>query len=154
MGIILIYLVQSCQSSKQSTTSGLTSRLIWTSSPCSLSQMSLNDRRGLLCSAKPTGLSKPASLGHQPSTMRTHCPFHCRVTSGNWLKSLLRKWSFLLDLFLGFPRSVQKVRQTKKCSQVFRVILHKFKSSGHGNKRRRWGEWLCACAATYTKIKC
>lgn len=119
MGIILIYLVQCCQTSNQSTTSGLTSWLIWTSSSCSLSQSSHNDRRGLLHSAKPTGLSKPDSLGHQPSTMRTHSPSHCRVTSGNWLNSLIRKWQLSPR---PFPRVSQRWPRSKTNQEMLTCL--------------------------------
>lgn len=116
MGIILMYLVQSCQTSNQSTKSGLTSWLIWTGSSCSLSQSSHNDRRGLLHSAKPTGLSKSASFGHQPSTTMTHGPSHCRVTSGNGLNSLLRKWQ-LSPAF--FPRVSQRWSKSQTNKEMF-----------------------------------
>ena len=123
MGIILVYLVQRCQTSNQSTRSGLTDWLVWTSSSCSPSQSSHSNRRGLLHSAKQTGLAEPASLGQQPSTTRTHSPSHHSMTSGNGLNSLLRKWWLSLTLFLGASQRWSKSQQEQEIFTCFKSYI-------------------------------
>lgn len=157
MGVILIYLVQRCQTSNQPTTFDLTNWLTWTSSSCSLSQSSHSDRRGLLCSARQAGLAELASLGHQPPTTRTHGPSHHGMTSGNGLNSLLRKWQPSPGSFpRGFSGVVKKTAEKRNIHTFLELYLHKFKSpgsSGHCD-RRRWGERpCCACAACCMKVR-